>query len=744
MPEETRRRICPLCEATCGLKLTVENDTILSVRGDDNDAFSEGYICPKGVALKDLHDDPDRLHRPQIREGHTWREATWDEAFEIVCQGLTPIVEEHGRNAVGVYLGNPTIHNTSLALYAPVLLKALRSKNIFSASTVDQFPKQLACALLFGTGLSVPIPDIDRCQHLVILGANPLVSNGSLMTAPNYGERMKRLRARGGKIVCIDPKRTATARASNEHYFITPGTDAWLLFAMVHVLFAEDLCAPGPLADHVEGVEAIRSLAEDFTPEFAAKHCGIDAETIRCLTREFAAAESAALYGRIGTCTQAFGTLTSWLVEVIHVLTGNLDRPGGAMFTLPAHGPGNTKGAPGTGRGFKAARWTSRVSGRPEIFGELPVACLAEEIETPGDGQIRALFTVAGNPVLSTPNGKRLAAALDTLDFMVSLDVYRNETTQYADVILPGLSPLQTPHYDFAFSQLAIQDWVRYTSPVFPPAPEAQQEWQTMLRLTGIISGMGSDPDTNFLDAMVTSQLIQRETRLETSPIQGREPDEILDALAPRVGPDRMIDFMIRTGPFGDGFGANPDGLTLDKVIAAGGNVDLGPLKPRIPEVLRTPSGKVDLALQAILDDVERLLETTPLDGDRLLLIGRRHLRSNNSWMHNVPSLVTGKPRCTLQMNPRDAAARQLADGALATVTSRVGTVQAPVEIVEDLAPGVVSLPHGWGHTERATQLSVARAHAGVNTNLLTDEAALDEPSGTAVLSGIPVDVVGV
>jgi anaerobic selenocysteine-containing dehydrogenase len=724
--------------------VTVEGDRVVSVRGDADDGFSEGYICPKGVALKELHEDPDRLRKPQIREGTTWREATWDEAFQYVHDKLTPIVAEHGKHAVGAYLGNPTIHNVALTLYAPVLLKALGSKNIFSASTVDQYPKQLACALMFGTGLSVPIPDIDRCDHFVILGANPLVSNGSLMTAPNYGARMKRLQDRGGKIVCIDPKRTKTAKASDEHHFIKPGTDAWLLFAMVHVLFEEGLVAPGKLEEYLDDVEVVRELAADFTPDRAAVHCGIDAETIRRMTREFAAADRAALYGRIGTCTQRFGTVTSWLVEVIHCLTGNLDREGGAMFTLPAHGPGNTKGTPGQGRGHKAGRWTTRVSKRSEVFGELPVACLAEEIETPGDGQIRAMFTVAGNPVLSTPNGKRLAAALESLDFMVSLDVYRNETTQYADVILPGLSPLETPHYDFAFAQLAIQDWARYSWPVFEPAADAQREWQTVLRLVGILSGMGPDADTGFLDAMVMNQLIQREARLETSAIHGREPEEIQAALGDKAGPERMADFMLRTGPYGEGFGANPEGLTLDKVVEAGGNMDLGPMKPRVPEVLRTKSGKIELAPELVVKDVGRLLGAEAVNGDGLLLIGRRHLRSNNSWMHNVPSLVTGKARCTLQMNPKDAAARGLTDGTTVRITSRVGSIDAPVEILEDLAPGVVSLPHGWGHADGDVQLAVARDHAGVNTNILTDEAVLDEPSGTAVLSGIPVEVVGV
>jgi anaerobic selenocysteine-containing dehydrogenase len=744
MSVTTVRRICPLCEATCGLELTVEGRKVTKIRGDKDDFFSEGYLCPKGVALKDLDADPDVLKTPMIREGDAWREASWDEAFELIDRRLKPIVKEHGKHAVGVYLGNPAAHKTSVGMYLPVLAKALGTRNVYSASTVDQFPKMLASGLMFGTALGIPIPDIDRTDYMIILGANPLVSNGSLMTAPNYGARLRGVRERGGKVVVIDPRRTKTATAADEHLFIRPGSDAYFLFAIVHTLFEEGLVKPGRLAEYTNGLEEIEALAKEYAPEAVEERCGVPAADIRRLTREFAAAPSACLYARIGTCTQEFGTIASWLPDVIHVLTGNLDRPGGAMFTKPAHGPANTKGTPGKGRGIRVGRHRSRVRGAGEIYGELPAACLAEEIETPGEGQIRAMFTVAGNPVLSTPNGARLGQALDSLEFMVSVDIYLNETTRHADVILPGPSFLEDIQFDAAFAQLSVRNVVRFSPAVFPLREGAMTEWEILLRLASIASGGGPKPDLKMVDDMVLGQLIQREMKNEGSPIAGRNAAEIMKALEPRRGPERMIDFLLRTGPYGEGFGKDPNGLTLDKVIEAQpkGGIDLGPMAPRIPEVLRTPSGKIELTPPVILEDVPRLREAFGRNGNGgFVLIGRRHLFTNNSWMHNLEPLGAGKAQCTLLMNPDDVERLGLSAGAMAEVASRTGRVQAPVEIDPDIMPGVVSLPHGWGHSAPGSRLKVASRSPGVNSNLLADEMELDAPSGNAVLCGIPVSV---
>jgi anaerobic selenocysteine-containing dehydrogenase len=735
----TAFRTCPLCEATCGLSMEVVDGTVERIRGDEDDVFSHGFLCPKGVSLKALHEDPDRLRTPLV-DG---REASWDEAFAVIDERLRGVLDAGGRDAVAVYIGNPAAHAFSSLVYGRPVFKALGTKNIFSASTVDQMPKQVSSGLMFGGGLTVPVPDVDRTDYLLVLGANPLASNGSLMTAPDMRGRLRALRERGGRIVVVDPRRSRTAEESDEHIFIRPGTDALLLFALVHVLDAEGLVTP---IEHLAGVEEVLALARDFSPGAVAEVTGVPADAIERIARELAAAPRAALYGRIGTCTQEFGTLASWLVDVLNALTGNLDREGGAMFPRAAAGASNTQGAGGRGRGFKLGRWTSRVRGAPEAFGELPVACLAEEIDTPGEGQVRALITVAGNPVLSTPDGARLDRAIEGLDFMLSLDIYVNETTRHADVVLPAPSPLARSHYDLALYQLAIRNVANYSPPLLDAdaTGEPPDEWRTLLRVAGIAGGAGPDADVDALDRMVAEQVVRRETALPGSPVEGRDPGELLEELEPRVGPERILDFMLRVGPYGDGFGGRSDtrGLSLADLEAAPHGIDLGPLKPRLPEVLRTASGQVELAPPEIVADVPRLrtaLERSP-NGD-MVLIGRRQLRSNNSWMHNLDMLVRGPARCTLHVHPDDAARLGLEDGAEATVRSAAGEVLAPVEVTDAIMPGVVSIPHGWGHDVAGTRLSVAREHAGVNCNLLTGTAEVEPLSGNAILNGVPVEV---
>jgi anaerobic selenocysteine-containing dehydrogenase len=742
----TAYRTCPLCEATCGLEITLSDDGgVQRVRGDADDVFSHGFLCPKGVSLKELHDDPDRLRTPLRRDPDgELAPCTWDEAFEAIDAGLSGVLARGGRDAVAVYLGNPGAHGMSGPLYGRVLLKALGTRNVFSASTVDQYPKQLASGLMFGGGLTVAVPDLDHTQWLLVLGANPLASNGSLMTAPDVRGRLKAIQDRGGRIVVVDPRRTRTAQVADEHLPIRPGTDALLLMAMVHTLFDEDLVAPGPLVGLVSGIEDVREVAAPFAPERVAASTSIPAGTIRRLARELAAAERGVVYGRIGTTTQAFGTTASWLVDVLNTLTGNLDRPGGAMFAQPAIGAANARGAAGIGRGVLHGRWKSRVRGLGEVFGELPVACLAEEIETPGEGQVRALITLAGNPVVSTPNAGRLDAALADLDFMVSVDLYVTETTRHADVVLPAPSPLERSHYDIALYSFAIRNVANYSPPVLPLPDGMQDEWRVLLRLTGIAAGAGPGADVDAIDELVAMEWLRRETATEGSPVAGRDPAELLAELGERRGPERLLDAMLRTGPYGDGFGsehAHGD-LSLAVLEANPHGVDLGPLHPRLPGALRTPTGRVELAPPALVADVARLREALdePADGS-LLLIGRRDLRSNNSWMHNLPLLVRGPDRCTLQVHPEDAARRGLRDGGLARVRSRVGVITVPVEVTDDLMPGVVSIPHGWGHGVDGVGWSVAAGHAGANSNVLSDELALEPISGTAILNGIPVEV---
>jgi anaerobic selenocysteine-containing dehydrogenase len=716
-------RTCPLCEATCGLEITLTDDgRVAAIRGDDADVFSHGFICPKGTTLAHLQDDPDRVRTPMVRRNGSLEPATWGEAFAEIERRLMPLIEEHGRDAVAVYFGNPSVHNLSGILFNRVLVRGLGTTNIFSASTVDQRPKEISSGLMFGTMLTHAVPDIDRTSYLLLLGANPVESNGSLATAPDWPGKLKALVGRGGRLVVVDPKRTRTAELATEHVAIRPGTDAHLLMAIVNVLFDEDLAWNG--GEFVVGVDEVRRACEGFTPEAVAPVCGIEADTVRRLARELSAADRAVVYGRIGTCTQEFGTLASWLVDVCNVLTGNLDRPGGAMFSKAAAGAPNTMGEPRIGRGVRLGRRRSRVRGLAESYGEFPVACLAEEIETPGPGQIRALFTVAGNPCLSTPDSERLQRAMDSLDLVVCVDIYVNETTRHADVLLPAPGPLERSHYDLAFYQISLRNVANYSPPLLPLPDGALDEWEILCKLALIGQGMGADADPAIADDLAFHTLAQR---------TGLDPDQAAAETAPRRGPERLLDLMLRTGPYK---------LTLDELIENPHGIDLGPLEPRLPEVLRTPSGMVELAPAEIVSDVERLRASLDRRANGgFVLIGRRHLRSNNSWMHNIPTLVKGKERCTLQVNPSDAKRLGLNDGASARVSSSAGSVLAPVEVTDALMPGVVSLPHGWGHDLPGVRLQTAGARAGVNSNVLSPSDLLDPLSGNAVLNGIPVEV---
>ena len=745
MADETgttvHHRTCPLCEATCGLEITMRGDEVVRIRGDREDVFSHGFLCPKGSTLKQLHEDPDRLRRPLVRRGDdpataTWEEVSWDEAFAEVERRLTPLLEEHGRDAVAVYLGNPNAHNLSGFFYGRPLLKAIGTKNVFSASTVDQMPKHVSSGLLFGSPDAIPVPDLDRTDHLLLLGANPLASNGSLCTAPDFPGRLAAIRERGGKVVVVDPRRSKTADAADEHVAVRPGGDAALLVAMAQVVLDEGLDDLGRLADHVVGLDELRAAVAPFTPERVEVLTGVAPDEVRRLARELAAAPTAAVYGRIGTTTVAFGTLASWAVDVLNALTGNLDRPGGAMFPLAAHQLPRT---PGPGRGFRTGRHTSRVAGHPEVRGELPVATLADEIEAPGEGQVRALLCIAGNPVLSTPNSERLDAALASLDLVVAVDIYRNETTRHAHVILPPPSPLAKSHYDVAFTTLSVRNVANWSEPI--TEPEGPYEHEILARLALIAAGQGADADPSAIDDLVLSALLSRATSNPDSPLHGVDPAELAPLVTGDTPVDRFIDVFVRTGAYGDQFGRKPDGLSLERLRAEPHGIDLGPLTSRIPEILVTASGAVELAPEPILADLDRLGAADATPDDALLLVGRRHLRSNNSWMHNVRVLVKGKERCLLQVHPDDAERLGLADGGRAAVRSRVGCVEAPVEVTDAVRPGVVSLPHGWGHDLSGTALGVAAERPGVNSNVLTDEAVLDPLSGTAALNAIPVEV---
>jgi anaerobic selenocysteine-containing dehydrogenase len=734
MPDRTiHLRTCPLCEAMCGLEVHVEGDRVALIRPDRDDVWSKGYICPKGTTLGHLYEDPDRVRVPMIRRGDDWQEVTWSEAFGRCEELLHGVLERHGRPAVTAYIGNPTAHNFSLGRYVGLFSGLAQLPMIYSAGTVDQWPKNLSSILMYGHMWWIPTADIQRTDYWVVMGANPQASQGSLLACADVLGEIDRIRARGGKVVVIDPRRTGTAEKADEWVPIVPGTDAAFLLAIVNVLFADRLVDLGDLADLVDGVDAVRGLAAEFTPESVEATCRVPAATIRRLAHEITAAPTAAVYGRIGLCNQEFGTLASWLIDVVNILTGNFDRPGGLMFGNPLSWGLVSLPLPDFADGVKLGRWMSRVREAPEVLGQVPVSCLAEEISTPGEGQIRALVTIAGNPVISAPDAGRLDAALGELECMISVDNYLNETSRHAHVLLPGLAALEQPHFDDLIPMFQVRSTGNFSPAIFPPAAGRPEEWEILTRLGALIAGMGNDDidvgalDDGYFAALCTAKDIDAEAVMP---------------LYDHKGPMRLLDLQIRTGRFGDRYGENPGGLTLQSFEDAPHGIDLGPLVPRLRELLNTPSGKVELAPEYITADVPRLRARVARETTGLLLVSRRHLRSNNSWMHNVKVLVRGKDRCTLLIHPDDASEAGVTDGGLARITSEADSIEVPVEVSDEMMPGVVSLPHGWGHDKPDTRLSVAREHAGVNNNLLAPGHLVDMISGNAAVNGIPVEVV--
>jgi anaerobic selenocysteine-containing dehydrogenase len=706
---ETHFIACNLCEAICGLEIKLESGQIRSIKGDKDDPISKGHICPKAVALQDIYNDPDRLRTPIKRTGDGWQEISWLQAFDEVTTNLKRIQRQHGKDSVAIYLGNPTVHNLDAMLFGPMFFRTLRTKSRYSATSVDQLPEQLVSLLMFGHSLLVPLPDLDRTGFHIIFGANPVVSNGSLMTAPGVTKRLKAIRERGGKLVVVDPRKTETADIADQHLFIKPGSDVLMLLTMLHVVFAEKLQTLGSATAFTKGLEAIDRLVRHYPPGKVAHVTGVDAEVVTALVRGFCRAESASCYGRIGVSTQQFGSLTQWLITVFNIVTGNLDIAGGTMFSKPAI---EIISASRSGKkGFADA--FSRVRKLPNFNGEFPVAALSEEITTEGDGQIKALITSAGNPVLSTPNGNQLDKALGELDYMVSIDIYLNETTRHADIILPPLTTLERSQYDVAFQALAIRNGAKYSQPVFKAGKKQRSDAQIFLELAW---------------------------RMQDGNLFSRASGWLKKEVFQRLGNGWIINKKLKKGPY-----YKSHGLDLKKLKQNPHGIDLGPMQACLPGRLLTTDKMINLAPDKFLAGMQAvdiaLLKDAPSNEFDLLLIGRRDPRTNNSWLHNSYRMVKGKPRCLAFVHPDDAQSRGLADGDKVIVRSRVGTISIRVALTDEIMPGVISIPHGWGHDMPGAKLSIAKDHAGVNTNILTDDHFLDSLSGNAALNGVPVTI---
>jgi anaerobic selenocysteine-containing dehydrogenase len=695
---KTHYRTCNICEALCGIEVRYDDKEILSIRPDKKDPLSRGHICPKAVALQDYYHDEDRLTQPLRRTASDWEEISWEAALDEIGERIREIQKQHGRQSVATYIGNPNAHNLGSLVTIHKFRKAFGSSNHYSSASADQLPHHVANKHMLGHGSLIPVPDVDHTDYMLIIGGNPVVSNGSMMTAPGFPRRMKAIQQRGGKVVVIDPRRTETADKADEHFFITPNTDALLLLALNQVLFADGLNNLGHLTAATAEVDALKQGVAAYTPERVAPITGIDAGDIRRLAHEMANAPAAVCYSRLGASTQQFGGLCQWLTITFNILSGNFDRRGGAMFTTPAFDL--VKITDNTNRPNSYGSMHSRVRGLPYNNNEFPVSVLAEEILTPGEDQVRALVAVAGNPVISAPNGRRLVEAFASLDFMVSADIYLNQTSRLANIVLPAASGLQIPQYDVAFHINAVRNTAKYSEALYPPSKEQKPDWEIFALLSSAINGVESDG----------------------------------------VTPEMILDQALRSGPYAE------QGMSLKMLQEHPHGVDLGPLESNLVGRLQTPDGRLHLAPQLYLDDLERLEQaffaaTTAPKEFPLSLVSRRLPRSHNSWTHNSHRLVKGKNQCTLLVNSDDANQLNLLSGQTAQVKSRVGELTVELEVSDEMMQGVVSLPHGWGHDMDGTQMTTARLQPGVNINELTDESVVDELTGNACFSGIPVSV---
>jgi anaerobic selenocysteine-containing dehydrogenase len=681
----------------CGIEIKHQGKEILSIKPDQQDPFSRGHICPKAIALQDYYHDPERLKKPIKKTASGWQEISWEAAFAEIGEKMRNIQAQYGADSVGVYLGNPNAHNFGNALFLPHFFKALGSKSRFSSASADQLPHHVAANYMFGAGIAISVPDINRTDFMLIIGANPVVSNGSMMSAAGMPGRIKDIQKRGGKVVVVDPRRTETAKIADEHLFIRPEKDALLLLAMIHTLITEDLVNLRHLESKIEGYDQLVGAIEGFTPEEVADATGISAQQIRQLAIDFANAPSAVCYSRMGASTQSFGGLCQWLTLVLNIISGNFDREGGAMFPQPAL---DLLSRVKPGKPSSYGRYESRVRKLPFFNGEFPVATLADEILTEGEGQIKALFTIAGNPVLSAPNGDRLDEAFQTLDFMVSVDIYLNETTRHADIILPATTGLEAAHYDIFFNSFAVSNTAKYSKPMFEKEAYQKHDWEILKGLATCLTGTPDDGST----------------------------------------PDLYLDIGLKTGYYKD------QGLSLKQLLENPHGIDLGPLQPCAEQRIKTADGQIQLAPAVFINDLPRLREHLQQDATKKTefpfdLISRRLVRNHNTWTHNSYRLIKGKNPVTLQLHSEDARKLNIKDGQRVVVRSNTGKINIDVEINDDILQGVVSIPQGWGHSANNTGMSTAAKQPGVSINSLTDQNRVDELTGNAAFNGTPVAI---
>ena len=723
-------RTCHLCETMCGIEVEHDGKNIIAIRGDQNDVLSKGNICPKATGLQDIHTDPDRLRKPLIRQRidpakksdkDGWREVEWDEAINFAAEGVAATQRRHGTGAAGSYCGRSTAHNIGALLGVNLLRKGLETRHIYTGSTCDQVPHNFAWHHMLGHQFFATVPDIDRTDYFLMLGTNPKISNGAMMsTGANAYKKLNAIRERGGKAVLIDPRRNETAPYCDEHHFIKPNTDALLLIGLIKSIIDNGLTDLGRLEPYIVGYEQVVRMIDDFELNQIARATGISVETIERLAREFADADKAVCYGRTGVSMVEFGGLCLWLIMVLNIITGNLDKPGGMMFPRNA-----IDSLPATSSSYD--RYRSRIRQRPEFGGEFPMAILGDEILTPGDGQLKALVALAGNMVLSMADGNHTERALSALDFMVSIDPYLNETTRFADVILPPAGPFEKQHYDLFYHTYDTINWAKYSPALFKPKGKVYTDYEIIGELM------------EGIRAKRATSLVQRLTVRVTGWISRK-----------LLSVDRIIDLGLRFGPYGSGINPfNTTGLNLKRLKKAPHGVFLGELTPCLPKRLFTSDKTIRLAPQPMLDDLPRLkahldkLQSQAEETDTLQIISRLTNRTLG-WMHHSHRLVKGRNPVELIMHPEDARARSITTNTVVRVSTERDAIEVPVRISDDIMPGVVCLPHLWGHNRPGTRQRVANATPGASYNDLTSVATIDELTGNAIFNGVRVHVTTV
>ena len=741
---EVIRRICPTCEACCGLVMEVDRDAqkIVSIKGDPDDHRSRGYVCAKSQAFNYIYEDQERLRHPVRKTDNGWEQISWSEALDTIATKFTEIRDTYGKDALSIYVGNPLGHDFAAGIYLQSLMASVSTERFFSAGTVDQHPQQMVCWGLIGHEWLFPVPDLARTDLFICMGANPVVSQGSILGTPDMESAMRDVQARGGRCIVIDPRRTETAEVADQHLFIQPGTDAYFLMAFANELFVREAVDLAHLADHIDNVSALRDAVSAYTPDNTAALTGVAASDLRTLVDDYLAADSAALYGRIGLCTQEFGLAAHWMLMVISLISGNFDTEGGMMLATAPTGDSGP-GSPGEVKPY--GRWHSRVRGVPETCGELPSSLMAEEITAPGH-EVHGLLTICGNPVLSVPRGDKIREALASLDFMVALDIYINETTSQADIILPSTVHPEHSNIDVTFQNFTTRNYVSYSPRTFEPEPELKDLGEIILEISARMSGLTRDEMDGFIFQGMVDTVLKR---AESAGV-ALSAEQVTDAVTGETSPERFADLLIRSGPYGDWFGQRDDGISLERVKAhPQASMDLGALQRRLPTMLRTPNQRIDLIHEVFANDLQRLREgferrvnaSSENTASDMLLIGRRHIRDMNSWLHNLKPYVRGKNRCTARLHPSDATQLGLEEGGFARVTSNVGEAIVPIEITDEMMPGVISIPHGFGHIYAdSAQTNAASILPGVSCNNLIDES-LDEASSTCVVNGVPVSV---